>query len=191
MGLYVLAFFAVLGYGGLLSYLHFSKQNTEQMLKIEGSFSLTDQYGKAQTEEIFKGQKSLVFFGYTYCPDICPLSLQKLEAALEMVGPSAKNIKIIFITIDPKRDTPEALEAYLSSRGFPSGVIGLSGSEAQIKRAADMFRASYEKVGSGDSYTMNHTTMIYMLDEKGKFIQPLAHELSTEILAKLIGEALK
>lgn len=164
---------------------------TDPSVRIGGPFALIDQNGKPQTEALLKGKWTAVFFGFTYCPDICPLTLQTLDQAKAKLGPAAKDLQILFVTVDPDRDTPEALKAYLASGGFPEGVIGLTGTPEAIADVAKAYRVTYGKVGEGKDYTMNHTSVIYLMNPAGEFADPLAHGLSPEQSADVIKRAMK
>jgi protein SCO1/2 len=137
--------------------------------EIGGPFSLVDQNGMRRSEEDFRGRHMLVFFGFTYCPDICPTTLAILSAALEEIGPLADDIVPILITVDPARDTPEILKPYLSV--FGSEFVGLTGTKEEIDNAVGAYRAFYQIVeGEGDDYTVDHSTIIYLMDAEGKFV---------------------
>jgi protein SCO1/2 len=153
---------------------------------VGGAFQLVDQDGRAVDQTLLNGKWSLVFFGFTYCPDFCPTTLQALEATRLQLGEAADDLRIVFVTVDPERDTPQALKDYLSSDGFPPGVIGLTGTPAQVAEAARVYRAYYEKVGEGDGYTMNHSLTIYLMGPDGRFRSALAHDLGPERSAQLI-----
>jgi len=137
------------------------------------------------------GKWSLVFFGFTYCPDYCPTTLGVLDATKQALGDRADDVQIIFITVDPARDTPQALKDYLSSDGFPEGVIGLTGTPEQVRAAADAYRAVYQKVGEGEAYTMNHSLTVYLMGPDGKFRSALGHDLGPERSAALIKQAME
>lgn len=158
-------------------------------VRIGGAFNLTDQNGKAQTEKLLEGKWTAVFFGFTYCPDICPLTLQTLEQARTRLGNKGKDLQFVFITVDPERDNPAAMKSYLNSSGFPEGVIGLTGTDAQIAEVAKAYRATYEKVGEGRDYTMNHTSVIYLMNPEGEFADPLAYGLTPQQMAEVISKA--
>jgi len=140
---------------------------------IGGPFSLTDQNGARVDERILKGKWSAVFFGYTFCPDTCPTTLTALARAMDGLGPRARRLQVVFISVDPARDTPAQLKSYLSSPAFPKGAIGLTGSAAQVAAAARAWRVYYRKVGSGADYSMDHTAIVYLMDPQGRFSQPL------------------
>lgn len=140
---------------------------------IGGSFDLIDQDGKSFTEEKLKGHLSLIYFGFTYCPDICPYSLNKLTKVLEVLAKYNIDILPIFITIDPERDKPEMLKLYL--KNFHHKFIGLSGDAEQVKKAADKFKVYYAKIDnplkSSSGYMLDHTSFIYLMDKKGNCIK--------------------
>jgi len=158
---------------------------TGQIL-VGGPFQLVDQDGDAVDQSLLEGKWSLVFFGFTYCPDFCPTTLQALAATKTRLGAAADDMQIVFISIDPSRDTPAAMKAYLATDGFPSDVIGLTGTEAQVKSAADAYRAYFQRVGTGADYTMNHSLTVYLMGPDGKFRAPLAHDLGPDRSAQLI-----
>jgi protein SCO1/2 len=153
---------------------------------VGGPFQLVDQNGQPVDETLLDDHWSLVFFGFTYCPDFCPTTLTVLEATRQRLGAAADDLQIVFISVDPERDTPQALKAYLSSDGFPPGVIGLTGTPEQVAAAARSYRAYYEKVGEGDGYTMNHSLTVYLMGPDGQFRSALAHDLGPERSAQLI-----
>ena len=154
--------------------------------RIGGPFQLVDQDGRPVDQTLLEGKWSLVFFGFTWCPDYCPTTLQMLEATKQRLGDRAKDLQIVFISIDPERDTPQALKDYLSSDGFPEGVIGLTGTPEQVDAAARAYGAPYQKVGEGEGYTMNHGLTIYLMGPDGKFRAPLAHDLGPQRAADVI-----
>ncbi len=157
---------------------------------VGGPFQLVNQDGQAVDQTLLNGKWSLVFFGFTYCPDYCPTTLGMLEATRRALGERGDDIQIVFISIDPERDTPQALKDYLSSDGFPEGVIGLTGTPAQVRAAADAYRAFYQKVGEGEAYTMNHSLTIYLMGPDGRFRSALGHDLGPENSARVIGQAM-
>lgn len=153
---------------------------------VGGPFQLVNQDGQAVDQTMLNGKWSLVFFGFTYCPDYCPTTLTALEATRLLLGSAADNLQIVFVSIDPARDTPKALKDYLSSDGFPPGVIGLTGTDDQVAAAARAYRAYYQKVGEGEAYTMNHSLTVYLMGPDGRFRSALAHDLGPERSAQLI-----
>jgi protein SCO1/2 len=153
---------------------------------VGGPFQLVDQNGRAVDQTLLDGKWSLVFFGFTYCPDYCPTTLTALEATRTRLGDDARDLQVVFISVDPERDTPEALKTYLSSDGFPPDVIGLTGAPEQVAAAAKAYRAYFEKVGTGEDYTMNHTLTVYLMGPDGKFRSALSHDLGPDRSAQLI-----
>ncbi|TAF38640.1 MAG: SCO family protein [Alphaproteobacteria bacterium] len=141
---------------------------------IGGAFRLEDMQGKIVTESILHGHYSLVYFGFTYCPDICPATLMHLTHALEQMPEYADQIQPIFITLDPQRDTPEVLRAYQSN--FHPSLIMLRGTLEQTKQVADAYKVFYQKEGSGTDYSMNHTGYGYVMDTQGKYITHITHD---------------
>lgn len=157
---------------------------------VGGPFQLVNQEGQAVDQTLLNGKWSLVFFGFTYCPDYCPTTLTALEATRKQMGDRASDLQIVFVTVDPERDTPQALKDYLSSDGFPQGVIGLTGSPQQVKAAADAYRGYYQKVGDGEDYTMNHSLTVYLMGPDGKFRSAIAHDLGPQRAAQVIERAM-
>ena len=154
--------------------------------QVGGPFQLVNQDGRAVDQTLLNGKWTLVFFGFTYCPEYCPTTLASLAATQARLGDRAKDLQIVFISIDPERDTPQALKDYLSSDGFPRGVIGLTGTPEQVAAAAKAYRAFYKKVGEGEGYTMDHSLTIYLMGPDGRFRSALGHELGPEKSAQLI-----
>jgi protein SCO1/2 len=140
---------------------------------IGGPFHLTNQAGAAADQRLLLGKWTAVFFGYTYCPDICPTTLAALGQASDDLGPDRQRFQVVFISVDPARDTPEVLRRYLSSPTFPKSAIGLTGRPAQIAEAARAYHVFYQKVPQGTSYVMDHTAVVYLMDPQGRFTAPL------------------
>ncbi|WP_439470153.1 SCO family protein [Brevundimonas sp.] len=157
---------------------------------IGGPFQLLNQDGQPVDQTILDGKWTLVFFGFTYCPDYCPTTLTMLEATKARLGDKARDLQIVFISIDPERDTPQMLKDYLSSEGFPKGVIGLTGTPQQVRAAADAYRAMYSKVGEGEGYTMSHSLMISLMGPDGQFRTSVAHDLGPERSAQVIERSM-
>lgn len=138
---------------------------------IGGPFSLIDQNGNRVTEKDFRGRYTLVFFGFTSCPDICPAGLQLVAAALENLGGKADRIVPVFISVDPERDTPEKLGEYI--RNFDARFVGLTGTPEEIAKAAKAYRVYYKKVPNADlpdDYSIDHTSIFYLMDPEGEFV---------------------
>ena len=138
---------------------------------VGGPFELTDQTGRARTERDFRGRLMLVYFGFTYCPDICPTDLQAIGLALDKLGSDGESVQPLFITVDPERDTPEHLAQYVPM--FNPRLIGLTGSAEAIRKAADAYKVYYAKIPLGkapDDYTVDHTAFIYLMDRDGNYL---------------------
>jgi protein SCO1/2 len=127
------------------------------------SFHLIDSDHRQRSPEDFRGRVTVVYFGFTHCPDVCPGQLLKLSLAAKGLGTSADNLRMIFITLDPERDSPELLKAYVQT--FDSRIVGLTGSTADINAAAESFSVAYSKVPIGKDYTIEHSTGVYVLDK--------------------------
>ncbi|HWF01978.1 MAG TPA: SCO family protein [Caulobacteraceae bacterium] len=140
---------------------------------IGGDFRLVDQNGRLRTQDLLRGKWSVVFFGYTYCPDICPTTLAQLGAAERALGPRAKTFQVVFVSVDPERDTPAALKRYLSAQTFPHQIVGLTGTPAQVAAAAKAYKVYYAKVPQGSTYLMDHSAASYLMDPSGRFVKPL------------------
>ena len=142
-----------------------------QPAAIGGPFQLTDQNGKAVTDKNLKGKPTLIFFGYTHCPDVCPTSLFEISEVLKAMGKDADRVNAFFVSVDPERDTAAAMKDYLSS--FDPHLEGLSGDPAETAKVITSYRVYAKKVPTKDGdYTMDHTALIYLMDRDGKFVSP-------------------
>ncbi|PDT88413.1 copper-binding protein [Bradyrhizobium sp. Y36] len=142
-----------------------------QPAAIGGPFQLTDQHGKAVTDKNLKGKPTLIFFGYTHCPDVCPTSLFEISEVLRAMGKDADKVNAVFISVDPERDTPATMKEYLSS--FDPHLEGLSGDPAETAKVVTSYRVYAKKVPTKDGdYTMDHTALIYLMDRDGRFVSP-------------------
>jgi cytochrome oxidase Cu insertion factor (SCO1/SenC/PrrC family) len=135
---------------------------------IGGPFSLVDQYGATRTPEHYRGKLLLIYFGFTSCVAICPTDLLRISQAIEQMGPAGEDVQPIFITLDPARDTPELLAPYLQS--FHPRFVGLGGSQAAVAEAAQAYRVYFKRVPIGDSYTVDHSAFLYLMDRSGGFL---------------------
>ncbi len=153
---------------------------------IGGPFELVDHTGKTRKEAEFRGRYMLVFFGYTRCPDFCPTGLQAMAETLDALGKDAQKIQPIFITIDPDRDTPKVLKDYVPN--FHARLIGLSGSDAQIAKAAKAYKVYYARAGKpGDKdYSMDHSTFTYLMGPKGRYLTHFSHGTPPKTVAARI-----
>ena len=153
---------------------------------IGGPFHLMDVDGRPVDQHVLDGKWSAVFFGYTNCPDTCPATLQALNAAGQAMGAARGDFQVVFISVDPQRDTPAQMRLYAASQGYPpGGLVGLTGTPAQVKSVADAYHAFYARVGSGPDYAVQHSAAIYLMDPRGRFVKPLEE---TEPPAKLAGD---
>jgi cytochrome oxidase Cu insertion factor (SCO1/SenC/PrrC family) len=149
---------------------------------IGGPFVLIDQTGARRTAADFRGKFMLVYFGFTYCPDVCPTDLQQMGLAVDQLGLAGDAVQPIFITVDPERDTSEHLKDYVAM--FHSRFIGLTGDAAAIKQAARNYRVYYAKVELAKSdYTVDHSAFIYLIGRNGEYLSFFAPGTSAEILA--------
>ena len=140
---------------------------------IGGPFKLTDQNGKQITDRDLKGHPSLVFFGFTHCPEVCPTTLFDISEVLNKLGPDAAKVNAVFITVDPERDTPPVLKDYLAS--FNPRLIGVGGDAEELAKVAKEYRVYYKKVPTKDGdYTMDHTAIVYLMDKNGQFVAPFS-----------------
>jgi protein SCO1 len=138
---------------------------------VGGPFKLVDQNDKPITDQDLKGEPFLVFFGFTHCPDICPTTLFDVSEIFRALGPDAKNVRALFVTVDPERDTPAVMKDYLSS--FDPRIIGVTGDDASITAAEKAYRVYAKKVPlDGGSYTMDHTAIVYLMNKDGRFVTP-------------------
>lgn len=148
---------------------------------VGGPFALTNQDGHRVTERDYAGRTHLVFFGFTHCPDVCPTTLQQIGDVLQALGPKGKDVRALFIAVDPERDTPEALKTYLAS--FDPRIVGLTGSPDEVNAAVKAYRAYVRKVPTKEGdYTMEHTALVYVMSGQNRFLNALN-------LARPSGEA--
>ena len=156
-------------------------------LTVGGPFSLIDGDGHPVTDQTWHGKYMLVYFGYTYCPDVCPTTLTNLSDALDKLGAKADRLQPLFITVDPKRDTPPVVKQYAAA--FGPRIIGLTGSAEQIAAAAKAYRVYYaeHRTGPGpDDYSMDHSSVLYLMGPDGRFIAPMrADQTGAEMAAAL------
>lgn len=174
--------------------------------KLGGPFALVDHTGRAVTDTTFRGEFMLIFFGYTYCPDVCPTSLQIISEAMELLGPAADRVRPIFISVDHQRDTVELLSDYVGN--FHPRLVGLTGTAAQIRAAAKAYGAFYRKVSpppvvvnsepepgakSGDEdedYLISHSASVHLVGPDGKYLRSFLHGTGPETMARGIRKYL-
>jgi protein SCO1/2 len=151
---------------------------------IGGPFTLVDQTGKTVTDADYRGKPMAVFFGFTHCPEVCPTTLFEITSRLQKLGPQADKLQVLFITVDPERDTPQQLALYLQS--FDPRIVGLSGTREQVDAALASYKAYAKKVPTADGYTMDHSASTYLMDAKGGFRTIMDyHEEEASALAKM------
>jgi len=158
---------------------------------IGGPFNLVDQTGKPVTDKDFRGKEMLVFFGFTHCPDVCPAGLQVMSAALDKLGNRASDIVPIFITVDPERDTPEKMAAYVAN--FSPRLIGLTGSASEVAATAKAYRVFYQKVPNEKdpaNYSVDHSAIFYLMGKDGSLLAPIPHTNDPNELVRAIDKAL-
>lgn len=173
-----------------------TETNSSGAASIGGPFELVNQDGKTVTQDDFDGKYMLAYFGYTFCPDVCPTELQVMGTALDMMPQDiADEITPVFFTVDPERDTVEAIAEYVPY--FHDRMVGLTGTVEQTTAAAKAFRVYYAKaIPEGepedtDTYLMDHSSFVYLMDREGKFVRHFNYGTSPEDMAKGVIEAVK
>jgi protein SCO1/2 len=157
--------------------------NSADMTGVEygKDFSMFDGDGRERTLEEFRGKVVMVFFGFLQCPDVCPSALSRAVAVRELLGADADSLQLLFVTVDPERDTPEALKSYVQR--FDLSFIGLHGTIERTAEVAKSFNVYYAKVPTGDSYTMDHTATSFVFDPAGRLRLAVAHNLPPDLIA--------
>ena len=163
---------------------HEHRQATQAAL-VGGPFSLVDHTGRVVTDADFRGTHTLVFFGFASCTDVCPTTLTEITGALDLLGELESRVQPLFITIDPARDTVEALAAYVEN--FHPRLLGLTGSPAEVDRAAEAYRVYYAKVPlEGEDYQVDHTAVVYLMGPEGQYLTHFtAHAQAPKIAEKI------
>lgn len=158
---------------------------------IGGAFSLTDQNGQTVTDAQFRGKIMLVFFGFTSCPDICPVGLLTMTNVLNKLGADAANVAPIFITLDPERDTSEVIKNYLAN--FHPSITGLTGSPADIEKLTSDYKAYVAKqpADAQGNYAVDHSGFLYVMDKDGKYLAHFAYNASEDEMVKGLQDFLK
>jgi protein SCO1/2 len=159
--------------------------------QVGGPFKLVDQTGKTVTDADYRGRYMLVYFGYKYCPDVCPAGLQVMSAALDKLGPKAEKITPVFITLDPDRDTPAKLREYIQS--FHPRFVALTGSADDIAKAAKAYRVFWKKVPDEKNptdYTIDHSSVIYLMTPGGEYAAHFTHATNVDQMAAKLAERL-
>jgi protein SCO1/2 len=154
------------------------------------TLELTDHTGRPRRLEDFRGKVVVVFFGFTHCPDVCPTTLADVSQVVKQLGPDAQRVQVLFVTVDPERDTKELLAKYVTA--FDPGFLGLYGDAAATQRAAREFKVYYEKRKTGDGYSIDHSGQSYVIDPQGRlrlFVRPdrIATDLPDDLRTLLKG----
>lgn len=151
---------------------------------VGGAFTLVDGDGKTVTEKSWPGKYKLVFFGFTHCPEICPVALDKIAKALDQLGDEGKKIQALFISTDPGRDTPEVVKAFVAN--FHKDIVGLTGSEEQVKAAESAYKVYAAKSGDGADYQVDHSAYIYLMSPDDAMLGILGSDAKADdIVAKI------
>jgi protein SCO1/2 len=149
---------------------------------LGGPFALTAADGSVVTERSYPGKWLLVYFGYTYCPDACPTALSNIAGALAELGPAAEKLQVLFVTVDPRRDTPKVMGDYV--RAFDPRIVGLSGSADQITAMVKAYKVYVApQTDEGSDYLVDHSSFIYLMDPRGKFARLLTSDTPADGLA--------
>jgi protein SCO1/2 len=147
---------------------------TVAAVDIGGPFQLIDTAGRPVTEKALIGKPTAVFFGFTYCPEVCPTTLTEIGAALNALGRDADKLNVVFVSVDPERDTPEQMKTYLSN--FDPRIQGFTGAPEAVAKTAKAYRVFYKKVPlEGGNYTVDHSSAVYLFDKKGRFVEPIGY----------------
>jgi protein SCO1/2 len=158
-------------------------------MAIGGPFSLVDQNGNPVTDQTYAGSYRLIYFGYTFCPDACPTELQVMAEAVAAMGPDGQKVQPIFVTIDPARDTPQQLANYVPL--FDKRLVGLTGTPQQIAEVARAYRVYYAKADNSQTYAMNHSSFVYLMDPKDKFLTVFSSDTGSDKMAASIKDYMK
>ncbi|MET0170650.1 MAG: SCO family protein [Aliihoeflea sp.] len=151
---------------------------------IGGPFELVDDRGNSVTQADLIGKPSAIFFGFTYCPDVCPTTLFEFAALIEQLGPDADKMNFVMVTVDPERDTPEILHEYVTA--FDERIRGFTGTPEQVARIVEAYKVHYERVETDQDYTLNHTASVYLMDSANAFAGTITyHEDPSTALEKL------
>ncbi|WP_448952665.1 SCO family protein [Labrys neptuniae] len=184
----VVVLLAVLAAAGGLALQSMSSKPASQASFIGGDFSLTNQDGKPVTQASFLGKPTAYFFGYTNCPDACPTTLTDMTDRLKALGPDGDKFNVVFVSVDPARDTPQLLKVYLES--FDPRITAATGTPEQVADIIKKFRVYAKKVGEGESYTFDHSTAVYMMNAKGELVTLIDYQAPREEALEKMRRAL-
>ncbi|CAK0776328.1 protein SCO1 [Azospirillaceae bacterium] len=168
-----------------VSMLQFDKNESRH---IGGAFSLIAHDGRIVSETSWPGRFLLIYFGYRFCPDVCPTSLQVMGEVMQLLGESAEAVQPLFVSVDVERDLPELLGEYVAL--FDHRFLGLTGSAEQIKEITKAFRVSYKKIGNEPDYQIDHSSFTYLTDDQGKILTVFPHKTSSDTMATAIRAVL-
>ena len=159
----------------------------DALRQVGGPFQLVDELARPVTDRSFRGRYMLVYFGYTTCPDICPVTLREMAAAIQALGPQGRAVQPVFVTLDPKRDTPAVLRAYVDAIG--PGIVALTGPEASVDRLLRDYRvrrALHSVPGHPGDYLVDHSAVLYLMGPDGHFVAPVrANETGNQMAAEI------
>lgn len=191
--IYILSCFFLLASPASAQDLQWDKKQSTQDQKIGGRWMLRNHFSEVTMDEHFNGKFRLIFFGYTFCPDVCPTALANVAEAMDELEGMEEQFQPLFITVDPERDTPFILRQYV--KNFHPSIIGLTGTPALVKRTADLFKVKYSKVPASketpEHYLIDHSAGLYFMSETGIFITKFAHGISGKEIATRIKEILE
>lgn len=175
---------------GLVALFGLAPASGAEPTPVNGHFALTTLDGRDVTDADYRGKWLLIYFGYTFCPDVCPTTLSQIGGALDALGPKAKEFQPLFITVDPARDKPQVLRDYMKS--FDARIVALSGEPDDIETAAKSFHVYYRprSLGNGQ-YTVDHSSYIYVMNPQGKFVELLTGDLPGHPLADDLRKLVK
>ena len=162
--------------------------------QIGGDWELVDHTGEVRKDDEFLGKPQMIYFGFAYCPDVCPVSLARMGSIAERIDPEGEKLNYLFVTVDPERDTPETLAPYVESNGFAPGLVGLTGTREQVDTAKDAFKVYAQKReddGSASDYLYDHTDFIYVLDADGKYFTIVKPDDTVDAAAATLRSGLR
>lgn len=161
-------------------------EKKKSVVPIGGPFTLTDHNGQQVTEKTYAGQYKMVFFGYTFCPDVCPTTLTTLSDTMDILGESGKKVTPIFISVDPARDTPDHLKEYVGY--FHPSIVALTGTDDQIRAVTKAYRVYYAKakatIDDPEDYLVDHSSITYLIGPDGFFVEHFSHGVEAEEIAE-------
>lgn len=173
-----------IGIGARMLLMPAATDGGRSVVAIGGPFRLVDQAGQIRTEADFSGRFMLVYFGYTYCPDVCPTAVHIMSVALDQLGDAGRDVVPILVTIDPERDTVETLAAY--AKNFHPRLVALTGDVDAVRAAARAYRVYFAKAGEGEDYLVDHTSIIYLMGRDGRYLSHFSHTTDPAAMAARI-----